>query len=103
MTEKFVVKVYQIYPAWGLAQLAGAVVCDDEDTAAQIAYEIKQTNINTEVKKMTGDIDKALWEEWVEVTDILAQNYHYGVWGLNIITADEYREVGLILLNLYET
>jgi hypothetical protein len=96
MAEKYVVKVYQIYPVWGMGQLAGAVVCDDEDRANEIAYEIKQPNINTEVKKVTtDDYENDLWREWAEDIERLTQYYHYKVWGLNIITAAEFREEGL--------
>jgi len=95
MTEKYVVKVYQIYPAWGMGQLAGAIICNDEDEANKIADEFEPGNVRAEVKKMTDDYENDLWKEWAEDTDILAKNYHYDVWGLNIITADEYREKGL--------
>jgi hypothetical protein len=96
MAEKYVVKVYQIYPVWGMGQLAGAVVCDDEDRANEIAFEMKQPNINTEVIKVTtDDYENDLWREWAEDIERLTQYYHYKVWGLNIITAAEFREEGL--------
>jgi len=91
---KFVVKVYHIYPAWGMGQLSGAVVCNDGDEAHEIAYEIKEDNVNTKVVEMTGNFENELWKEWAEDIDLLAKYNHYEVDGLNITTAEEYYEKG---------
>ena len=92
--KKFVVKVFHIYPIWGMGQLSGAVVCDDEDEAHEIAYEIKETNINTKIEEMAGDFENQLWKEWAKDIERLTEYNHYNVDGLNIITADEYRKDG---------
>jgi hypothetical protein len=93
--KRFVVKVFQIYPVWSMGQLVGAVVCNDKDEADEIAYEIKELNINTEVEIMSEDFENDLWKEWAEDVERLARYNHYDVWGLNVITAEEYREKGL--------
>jgi len=92
--RKFVVKVFHIYPVWGMGQLSGAVVCDDEDEAHEIAYEIKDLNINIKIEKMSGDFENELWKEWAEDIERLTKYHHYNVDGLNIITAEEYHEKG---------
>ena len=91
--KKFVVKVFHIYSVWGMGQLSGAVVCDDEDEAYEIAHEIEESNINTSIEEMSGDFENELWKEWAKDVERLTSNNHY-VYGLNIITADEYRERG---------
>jgi len=92
--KKHVVKVFHVYPAWGMRQLSGAVICDDEDTAHGIAREIKTTNVYTEIEEMSGDFENDLWKEWAEDIDRLTRYNHYQVDGLNIMTAWEYYEIG---------
>ena len=87
--EKFVVKVY----VKSTGQLVGAVICDDEDEAEKIAYEIEETNANTKVEIMTDNFENELWKEWAEDVERLVK-YNYRVWGLNVITSEEYREEG---------
>jgi hypothetical protein len=93
-SKKFVVKVFEIYPCWGMGQLSGAVICDDDYDAHKIATEIRGENVGTEVEEMSGDFENALWKEWAEDVHKLASYDHYGVSGLNIITAEEYRRKG---------
>ena len=93
--EKFVVKVYRIYPSWAvMEQLVGAVVCDDEDEANKVAYGIMGINTNTIVRKMSGNIEKELWKEWAKDVEKFILNLYYDVYGLNIISYEEYREEG---------
>jgi len=93
--EKFVVKVYRIYPSWAvMEQLVGAVVCDDEDEANKVAYEIMNINTNAIVRKMTGDYEEELWKEWAKDVEKFILNLYYDVYGLNIISSEEYYEEG---------
>jgi len=93
--EKFVVKVYRVYPAWGpMEQLVGAVVCDSEDEANKVAYEIMGINTNAIVRKMSGNIEEELWKEWAKDVEKFIVNLYYDVYGLNIISSEEYREEG---------
>jgi len=96
--KKFVVKVYHIYPAWAMGQLSGAVLCDNEDEARKIAYEISEPNIKTKVEYMSVDFENELWKEWAEDIEKLTDYNHYDINGLNIITAEEYRENGFELV-----
>ena len=86
---KFVVKIY----IKSTGQLVGAVVCDDEDEAEKIAYEIEETNANTKVEIMTDNFENELWKEWAEDVERLVK-YNYRVWGLSVITSGEYRKEG---------
>jgi len=92
--RKFVVRIFSIYPVWGMGQLSGAIVCDSEDEAYEIAKENRGPHINTTVEEMTGDIESELWKEWAEDVELLLRNGHDEIDGLNIITADEYRKDG---------
>jgi len=93
--EKYVVKVFEIYPAWGMGQLVGAVVCNDEFEADKIANEISDNmNTRTKVEKVTGDFEDDLQKEWAQDIDKLTRNYHYVVRGLNIISSDDYYQKG---------
>ena len=92
--KKFVVKVFHVYSVWGMGQLSGAVVCDDEDEAYEIVHEIEEPNINTSIEEMSGDFENELWKEWAEDIERLSRYNHYQVDGLNIITANEYYENG---------
>jgi len=92
--KKFVVRVFIIYPVWGMGQLSGAVISDNEGDAFKIAKEIKGDIINTSIEEMDGNIESELWKEWAGYVEALMKNNHYDVDGLNIITAKEYYENG---------
>jgi len=93
--EKFVVKIYRVYPSWApMEQFVGAVICDDEDEAKKISYEIMNFNTNTIIRKMTGNFEKELWKEWAKDVEKFTQYLYYDIYGLNIISAEEYREEG---------
>jgi len=92
--KKYVVKIFHVYPARGMGQISGAVVCDDEDEARKIAREIREPNINTEIEEMTGDFENELWKEWAEDVDLLLRYNHYDIDGLNLMTVGEYYEIG---------
>ena len=93
--EKFVVKVYRVYPSWVLmGQLVGAVVCNDKDEAKKISYEIMDFNTNTIIEKMSGNYEKELWKEWAKDVEKFIAYLYYDVYGLNVISAEEYREEG---------
>jgi len=92
--KKFVLKIYEVYPVWGMGQLAGAIVCDDREEAIDIKSELREVNRNMTIEEMDEDYENALWKEWAEDVDRLARYNHDPEYDLVIMTADEYREKG---------
>jgi len=107
--RKFVVKVYNSYTG----QLAGAVVCVDENEAEQIADEIVEyyipegvighSIVKTKVEEITENFAGEIWREWVNnVKEIIRYeeifNENEPIFELNIITDNDYYKGGFHLI-----
>lgn len=100
--QKWIVKIYEVYPVWADGQVKGAIICNNKDEAEDIAKEINHEALNSHVldemntrAEIAFETDEMIRREWAEDIHRLGEHYHYDVKGLNIIDSEEYYEKGL--------